>query len=165
MLAGISGATPGSGAAVGSEENDGRLKPPPHAPSNSASAEAIPRLPTARALTDLTMAFPRTNIRGRTRPAANRKTPVGAMTSHKIRQRTDMVSRSSYISLTNGLTPLLDRIGPKPYSGRTIWHSNLEIAKDASRPAPAEPNTPRIPSHFRWQDRPENRASKRNRHG
>ena len=35
--------------------------PPPHAPSNIVSAEAIPRLATVRTLYDLTMAFPRTN--------------------------------------------------------------------------------------------------------
>jgi hypothetical protein len=58
MVAGMSGATPGSGAAVGvDDEKDGRLILP-HAPSNSASAEAIPRLATVRALSDLTMAFP-----------------------------------------------------------------------------------------------------------
>src|ERR1700676_1307140 len=54
IVAGISGATPGSGAGVGDEENDGRLMLP-HAPRNSVSAEAIPRLPIARALSDLTI--------------------------------------------------------------------------------------------------------------
>jgi hypothetical protein len=48
MVAGISGAKPGSGAAVGADENDGRLMLP-HAPKNIVNAEAIPRLPTARA--------------------------------------------------------------------------------------------------------------------
>jgi hypothetical protein len=59
MVAGISGATPGSGAGEGVEfdENDGRLMLL-HAPSNIVSAEAIPRLATPRALPDLTMAFP-----------------------------------------------------------------------------------------------------------
>jgi hypothetical protein len=60
MVAGISGATPGSGAAVGDDENDGRLMLP-HAPRNIVSAEAIARLPAARALPDLTMLFPRQN--------------------------------------------------------------------------------------------------------
>jgi hypothetical protein len=59
MLAGISGATAGSGGVEGADEKDGRLMPPPHAPSNIVSAEAIPRLATARALSNLTMAFPR----------------------------------------------------------------------------------------------------------
>jgi hypothetical protein len=59
MLAGISGATPGSGAGVGDDdENDGRLKLP-QAPRNKLSAEAIPRLATVRTLSDLTMASPR----------------------------------------------------------------------------------------------------------
>jgi hypothetical protein len=61
MVAGISGATPGSGAAVGDDDNDGRLKLP-HAPRNSVNAEAIPRLATPRALRDLTMVFPRANF-------------------------------------------------------------------------------------------------------
>jgi hypothetical protein len=59
MVAGISGAGAGSGAAVG--PNDGRLTPP-QAPSSSASAEAIPRLATARALHELTMAFPQSKF-------------------------------------------------------------------------------------------------------
>src|SRR5437899_4117253 len=58
MVAGTSGATPGSGAVEGDDENDGRLMLP-HAPRNIVSAEAIPRLPTARALRDQTMVFPR----------------------------------------------------------------------------------------------------------
>jgi hypothetical protein len=58
MLAGISGASAGSGAAAGADddENDGRLKLP-HPPTNSVSAEATPRLATARALVDLTIVF------------------------------------------------------------------------------------------------------------
>jgi hypothetical protein len=54
---------------------------PPHAPRNAASAEAIPRLTTARALLDLIMASPQAKIVDRIRPAAKRKTPVGAMMS------------------------------------------------------------------------------------
>jgi hypothetical protein len=46
-----------------------------------ASVEAIPRLPTVRAPLDLIMAFPRAKIVDRIRPAAKRKTPVGAMMS------------------------------------------------------------------------------------
>src|SRR5450759_2152916 len=60
MVAGISGAASGSGAAVGADDNDGRLKLP-QAPRNIVSAEAIPRLATVRTLTNLTMAFPRAN--------------------------------------------------------------------------------------------------------
>jgi hypothetical protein len=60
MVAGISGATPGSGAGSGDDDKDGRLKLP-QAPRNNASAEAIPRLATVRALIDLNMAFPREN--------------------------------------------------------------------------------------------------------
>jgi hypothetical protein len=42
---------PGSASGAGEEgEKDGRLKPPPpHAPSNSANAEAAARLATVRA--------------------------------------------------------------------------------------------------------------------
>src|SRR5687768_11472925 len=46
-----------------------------------------------------------------------------------------MVSGSSYISLTKGLTPLLDRIGAKSYSRSHNWHSDTTIAKGAKRPA------------------------------
>jgi len=54
--------------------------------------------------------------RGRTRPAAKRKTAVGAMTSGKLRQCAELVSlAASYIDIKKGLTPLLDRIGVKPY--------------------------------------------------
>ena len=52
-VAGISGATPGS-CTEGDDENDGRFMLP-HAPRSIASAEAIPRLPIARALSDLTI--------------------------------------------------------------------------------------------------------------
>jgi hypothetical protein len=57
MVAGISGATPGSGSAVGDDDNEGRLMLP-HAPRNIVSAEATPKLATARALGNLTMVFP-----------------------------------------------------------------------------------------------------------
>src|SRR5215475_9534445 len=50
MVAGISGATPGSVAGGGEDdEKDGRPEPPPHAPSSSARAEAAARLATLRA--------------------------------------------------------------------------------------------------------------------
>ncbi len=89
----------------------------PHAPRNIVSAEAIPRLATARTLHDLTMVSPE-QIRGRTRPAAKRKTPVGAMTSSKLRRRSDLVSGLSILYPPHqGLNcPLLDRTGVKPYS-------------------------------------------------
>jgi hypothetical protein len=54
--------------------------------------------------------------RGRTRLAAKRKTAVGAMTSGKLRQCAELVSLAAcYIDIKEGLTPLLDRIGVKPY--------------------------------------------------
>jgi hypothetical protein len=44
-------------------------------------------------------------IPGRTRHAAKRKTPAGAMTSIKLRRRSDLVSKAaSYIGLTKALT-------------------------------------------------------------
>jgi hypothetical protein len=58
MVAGTSGATPGSGGGVGDDENDGRLMLL-HAPKNIVSVDAIPRLATVRTLRDLTMVFPR----------------------------------------------------------------------------------------------------------
>src|SRR5713226_10560800 len=90
MVAGTSGT--GSGATDGEDENEGRLMLP-HAPRNIVSAQAIPRLAPARALRDLTMAFPRT-IRGRTRPAAKRKTTVGAITSSKLPSRSGVAPRN-----------------------------------------------------------------------
>ena len=50
MDAGISGDVPGSASGAGEDdEKDGRLMPPPHAPSSSAMAEAATRLATVRA--------------------------------------------------------------------------------------------------------------------
>jgi hypothetical protein len=55
-------------------------------------------------------------VRGHTRPTAKRKTGVGAMTSGKLRQCPELVSLAAfYIDIKKGLTPLLDRIGVKPY--------------------------------------------------
>ena len=87
----------------------------PHAPRNTASAEAIPRLTTARALLDLIMASPEAKIVDRIRPAAKRKTPVGAMMSSELRRRSDLVSDSILYRPHQGLKALLDRIGAKPY--------------------------------------------------
>jgi hypothetical protein len=54
--------------------------------------------------------------RGRIRPAAKRKTAVGATTSGKLRHGTELVSlAASYIDIKKGLTPLLDRNSVKPY--------------------------------------------------
>jgi hypothetical protein len=60
MVAGISGATAGSGGAEGPDEKDGRLMLL-HAPRNTANAAAIPRLTTARVLLELIMASPEQN--------------------------------------------------------------------------------------------------------
>jgi hypothetical protein len=57
MVAGISGAAAGSEGAE-EDEKDGRLMLL-QAPRNIVSAEAIPRLATARALRDVTMASPK----------------------------------------------------------------------------------------------------------
>ena len=58
MVAGISAPRrPGSPSGVDEGDNDGRPALP-HAPSDNASAEAIPTLATVRARTDLNMAFP-----------------------------------------------------------------------------------------------------------
>src|ERR1700761_8121714 len=118
MEAGISGATPGSAGAV-LDENEGRLMPPPHAPSIADSAQAIPRLATFRAC-NLTIASPEL-IHRRARFANKRKNAVEAMTSDELRGRPGLVSLTAcYIRLTKELTTLLDRIGVTPYSRRTI---------------------------------------------
>src|SRR5450759_3972500 len=116
MVAGISGAMPGSGADVGVEDDsEGRLKLP-HPPRKIVSAEAIPRLATVRTLSDLTMVFPRANW-WPLPSAAKRKTAVGAMTSRKLRRRSDLVSPSMlYRPHQRIKSPWLDRIGVKPYS-------------------------------------------------
>jgi hypothetical protein len=84
MVAGISGARPGSGAAVGDDEP--KLKPVLQPAKQTANAETMARLATERALPDLFMGIPRTQFHGRTRPAAKRKTSTGAMTSDKLRR-------------------------------------------------------------------------------
>jgi hypothetical protein len=53
----MSGATGGSAGAVGPDEKEGRLMLP-HAPRNTANAEAIARLTAARELLELIMASP-----------------------------------------------------------------------------------------------------------
>jgi hypothetical protein len=115
MVAGISGATPGSGGAAEGEDNDGRLMLP-HAPRNIVSADAIPRWATVRALHDLTMASPEQN----SWPLPSRSQAQNFCRSNdaqQLRRRSDLVSfKASYIGLTKGLTPLLDRISVKPYS-------------------------------------------------
>jgi hypothetical protein len=59
MLAGISGAVPGSASGAGwDDENDGRLMPPPHAPSSNARQDMAARLAALRARAELIMAFP-----------------------------------------------------------------------------------------------------------
>jgi hypothetical protein len=62
MLAGISGATPGSGwtSELG-DVSDGKLMLL-HPPRNIVSAEAIARLATTRTLPDPIIAFPPSNI-------------------------------------------------------------------------------------------------------
>src|ERR1041384_8303608 len=56
MLAGMSGATAGSGGALGADENDGKLMLP-HAPKNAPIDKTIPRLRMVRVLFELIMAF------------------------------------------------------------------------------------------------------------
>ena len=68
MVAGISGATPGSASGAETDDNDGRLMLL-HAPRNIVSAEAIARLATVRALRDLIIGIPLEQIRGRSRPS------------------------------------------------------------------------------------------------
>jgi hypothetical protein len=109
MVAGISGASPGSVGGAELDDSDGRLMLL-HAASKTVSADAIARLATVRALRELIIAFPRAipwQILGRSRQAANRKKPAGAMTSVELRRCADLVSEAlSYIGLTKALTPL-----------------------------------------------------------
>ena len=58
MVAGISGATPGSASGAELDDSDGRLMLL-HAASKIVSADAIARLATVRALRELIIAFPR----------------------------------------------------------------------------------------------------------
>src|SRR5713226_6667903 len=77
MVAGMSGATPGSGAT--GADDDPKLNPVvSQPPKKTVSAATIARLATGRALHDLIMASPE-QIPGRTRHAAKRKTSTGAM--------------------------------------------------------------------------------------
>jgi len=57
MLAGISGATPGSASGAGLDDNDGSVLL--HAPRKIVSAAAIARPATGRALRELIIVFPR----------------------------------------------------------------------------------------------------------
>src|SRR5205085_9798320 len=103
----MSGATAGSGGALGPDENDGRLMLP-HAPRNTAMADAIPRLRTARVLFELIMTFsPNQTLRPHP-SAAKRKTPVGAIT-FGLQPSSDTVWQASYIGLTKALSPWHDR--------------------------------------------------------
>ena len=132
-----SGSSSGSGAAVGAddEDSDGRLKLP-QAPRNNVSAEAIPRLATVRALSDLTMAFPRTNS-WPPHVAANRKTVAGAIRSNGLRCCSDLVSITILIRLTKGLTAVcLTGSAPSHISGRTISTPRARLLRNASYSAP-----------------------------
>src|SRR3954451_9599415 len=60
MVAGISGATPGSGSGAELDDSDGRLMLL-HAASEIVSADAIVRLEIVRALRELIIVFPRVN--------------------------------------------------------------------------------------------------------
>jgi hypothetical protein len=61
MVAGMAGATPGSGGGADEEDENEGILMLPHPPSNTVSAQAIPRLATARAPSDLIMASPAFN--------------------------------------------------------------------------------------------------------
>jgi hypothetical protein len=91
MVAGISGATPGSGAGVGFDENDGRLMLL-HAPRNIDNAETIPRLATVRALRDLIIESPDTDRRSVPQPSAKPLSEQRCPASYA--ERPDLVSRS-----------------------------------------------------------------------
>ncbi|WFU20793.1 hypothetical protein [Bradyrhizobium sp. CB3481] len=87
------------------DDSEGKLMLP-HAASKTVSADAAARLATVRALRELIIAFPRQFL-GRSRQAANRKKPAGAMTSVELRRCTDLVSvGASYTGLKKALTPL-----------------------------------------------------------
>src|SRR3569623_1411002 len=116
MVAGISGASPGS---VGGALDDvDKLMPPPHAPSKAVSADAAASLATVRALRELIIAFPCAilwQILGRSRPAANRKTPARAMTSDKNTPLIRIGFRGSILYWPlEGLNPLVCLTGAAP---------------------------------------------------
>src|SRR5262249_43444816 len=81
MVAGTSGATPGSAAGV-DELRLGRLMLP-HPPRATVSDAITEKLAIVRAYPKLAMAFPRITF-GRTRHTANRKTAVGATTTQPL---------------------------------------------------------------------------------
>jgi len=87
MVAGISGATPGSASGAELDDSDGRLMLL-HAASKIVSADAIARLATVRALRELIIAFPRAipwQILGHSRQAANRSQSQKACRSNDVR--------------------------------------------------------------------------------
>jgi hypothetical protein len=87
MVAGISGATPGSASGDGLDDIDGRLMLL-HAASKIVSADAIAKLATVRALRELIIAFPRANlwrILGRSRQAAIGSQSQNACRSNDVR--------------------------------------------------------------------------------
>jgi hypothetical protein len=87
MVAGISGATPGSASGAELDDSDGRLMLL-HAASKIVSADAIARLATVRALRELIIAFPRAilwQILGRSRQAANSSQSQKACRSNDVR--------------------------------------------------------------------------------
>src|SRR5438876_9253053 len=99
------------------------LQPPRHI----ASAEAIDRLATVRALPKLIIGIPPNKIRGRSRPQPSAK-PLSEQ-QLRLMPRFGFVFSACYVSLKKALTPLLDRIGTRPYSGRTVSTPKARLPK------------------------------------
>src|SRR5262249_11826022 len=100
----ISGATPGSASGGEDDENDGRVVPPPHAPSSNARQDMAARLATPPPRAELIMAFPpkKSWPQPPRSPAPKRSRgkglPQSASDSNKF------LTTPSYIRLTKGLT-------------------------------------------------------------
>src|ERR1043166_206825 len=119
MLAGMSGATAGSGGALGPDENDGRLMLP-HAPRNTAMAEAIPRLRTARVLFELIMTFSPNQTFGRIPSRSQAQNSGRSNHVWPVAELRYGLGQASYIGLTKALSPWHDRTTCQAPVGGTI---------------------------------------------
>jgi hypothetical protein len=103
MLAGISGATPGSASGAVLDDNDGSVLL--QAPRKIVSADAVAKLASVRALRELIIVFPRA-----IEPLPSSSQAQNSCRSndvHQLRRGSDLVSvAASYIGLKKALTPL-----------------------------------------------------------
>src|SRR5207253_2580448 len=96
----MSGATAGSGGALGPDENDGKLMLP-HPPRNAAIDKTIPRLRTARVLFELIMAF----------------SPNQTLRPHPCRSQAQNSGRSNHVGLQASSDTVWPSILYRPHQG------------------------------------------------